>query len=171
MSGLEWRCGICNASVQFMTRERFRRTDPGTLGMRHNVIRNEHMPQDRVKISPCDVCGGAGVVPQPDDTAANRIRAIVARRAAKGWVGLIRRPSPRIRKRYLAVLSVCPRCWMSDRVVPVVQTIGMDEDESRRSFLGEAVIDSCIGQTAHFCGRCHMEFGSAGDEFVAGLHW
>jgi hypothetical protein len=165
-----WRCEVCNATVQFATRERFRRTPSGTVGMGHNIIRNGLIPHGRVKTSPCDVCGGAGVVPQPDDTGANRIRAIVARRAAKGWVGLIRSPSPRIRRRYLAVLSVCPRCWMSDRVVPVIHTIGVHEDESRLSDLGEALIDDSIGQTAHFCGRCHMEFGSAGEEFVAGLH-
>jgi len=166
-----WRCELCNATVEFMTRERFRTTDAGTLGMGHNIIRNEYIPQGRVKISPCDVCGGAGVVPQPDDTEANRIRAIVARRAAKGWAGPIRYPSPRIRRRDLAVLSVCPRCRMSDRVVPVVQTIGVDEYESRRSFSGEAVIDGGTGESAHYCGRCDLKFGNAGEEFVAGLRW
>ena len=164
-----WRCGICNAIVTFVTRARFRSTPSCTLGMGHNLIRNEYIPEGRVKISPCDCCGGEGVVPLPDDTEANRVRAIVARRAAKAWAGSWQYVSPQIRRRDLAVLSICPRCWMSDRVVPIIQMIGVDENEKRLSFLGEALIDGCTGESAHYCGRCDLEFGNAGEEFMAGL--
>jgi hypothetical protein len=167
-----WRCRVCNAAIQMCSRETFHTAiDKGFAGVGHNVMRNKLIPTGRVKVFPCDVCGGSGVVPVRDETEDNRVRALIARRAAKSWKGLMPRIGPLLKARDLAVVTICPRCGKNDRAVPIVQTIGTDEDLTRRWRYGEAIIDGCTGQNAHYCGRCDLQFGDAAEEFMAGLQW
>lgn len=164
-----WRCVTCNAVAEFAERAAWRAAVDG--GYAHVMFgtRFRQLLASELDILPCDVCEGTGLQPLVDQAEHNRVRRFVARRSAKSWAGLMPRVGPLLRARDLAVLSVCPRCGKSDRSIPVTQMIGMETDQRRLVRLGELDVESCIGQTAHYCGRCDLEFGDAGTEFMAGL--
>jgi len=164
-----WRCGECNATTELMSRESWRRAAPGSVAAGFTVKRNRLLPAGAAALTPCDVCDGTGIIAKPDEAYADHIRFLVARRAARSRTRLMPPRTPLIYARNLAVMTLCPRCGKNDRTVPMIQTIGMDEKEALLNRLGEAVIDFCTGTTAHYCGRCDLEFGDAAVEFLAGL--
>ena len=164
-----WRCDVCNAVAELCSREQFRAAVDGGFAHLPHHVRLQRLLSEQLAIDPCDICGGSGHVARGDDAEAARVTRQVARRAARSMSAPLPSVGPLTRARDLAVLSVCPRCRRNDRSVPVVHVIGTDARLARLSSYGEVIVDSCVGEAAHYCGRCDLLFGDAWTELMAGL--
>jgi len=163
-----WRCRICNAVADIASRDSWRRAVARNNANVPHAVRLRQLASGELAISPCDACGGSGAI-HPAETA--RVLDAISRRARRASKRKLPRIGPLLRARDVAVTSTCPTCHKSDRSVPVIQTIGMSESEGDAWRLGEAVFDMCTGRTAHYCGRCDVEFGDSSVEFFAGLRY
>ena len=164
-----WRCRVCNANAEMVPRADWRIAVDGGFAHMPHTVRLRQLASSQLPIRPCDVCLGTGSIRTRDAAEAERVQALIARRAAKSAVGLMPRIGPRTRTRDSAVLSTCPRCGKRDRSVPVVRTVGASTAEIRLWRLGEAILDSCMREYARYCGRCDLEFGNPSEETLAGL--
>lgn len=126
-----WRCELCNASVEVCGRDEF--IDATEKGFAPVVwsVRQRRRDAGGLPVTPCDVCGGTGTVEVTSLTDVDTLRHLR-----------------------------CPRCRLTDRVVPVIHSIG-GEPHTTQARRGLVVLECCVvdEDTAHrYCGRCDIRF-------------
>ena len=124
------RCRICNGTIPRFTRQEFRSAARAGGVFMWRV--SEQESQHGVPVTPCDVCGGRGVID----------RCVLSSGDASEMT--------------------CPTCGKSDRSIVIDYVADPDEDLLLRGRAGEVIVAGFPpppDAPAFYCGRCDHGFG------------